>query len=115
MNFLSNSEAAIWCKAAPRSLALREELIPSYGGLITHSIKYEVPSAYWSIIHLLQRLLTLPTEGGFEGGLIWQLNWWSEKESEKVTLKTIAKMRQGYGELQPLEDAPACLVGTGEL
>ena len=115
MNFLSNSEAAIWCKAAPRSLTLREELIPSYGGLITHSIKYEVPSAYWSIIQLLQRLLTLPTEGGFEGGLIWQLNWWSEKESEKVTLKTIAKMRQGYGELRPLEDAPACLVGTGEL
>jgi hypothetical protein len=82
---------------------------------MTHCIKYEVPSDYWSIVQLLQRLMTLPTEGGFEGGLVWQLNWWSEKESEKVTLKTIDKMRQGYGELRPLEDSPACLVGPGEL
>jgi hypothetical protein len=115
VDFLPNSEAAIWCKEAPRSLTLQEELIPSYGGLITHSIKYEVPSAYCSIVQLLHRLLTLPTEGGFEGGLMWQLNWWSEKESEKVTLKTIDKMRRGYGELRPLDDAPACLVGASEL
>jgi hypothetical protein len=115
VKFLLNSEAAIWCKSAPRSLTLREELIPSYGGQITHTIKYEVPPAYWRIVQLLHRLLTLSTEGGFEGGLIWQLNWWSEKESEKVTLKTIDKMRQGYGELRSLEDAPACLFGTAEL
>jgi hypothetical protein len=115
MKFLANSDAANWCKAAPRSLTLREELIPSFGGMIAHSIKYEVPSDYFSIVQLLHHLLTLCTEGGFEGGMIWQLNWWSEKESEKVTLKTIDKIRQAYGELRPLEDAPACLVGTSEL
>jgi hypothetical protein len=115
MNFLPNTEAAIWCKAAPRSLTLQEDLIPSYGGLIAYSIKYEVPSAYWSVVQLLYRLLTQPTEGAFEGGLLWQMNWWSEKESEKTTLKTIDKMRQGYGEVRPLEDVHACVVGTDEL
>jgi hypothetical protein len=104
MTFLPNHEAAIWCKAAPRSLTLHEETIPSYGGQITHGLKYEVPLAYWALVNLLFRLLTIPTEGSFEGGLVWQLNWWREKESEKVTLKTIEKMRQGHGELRPLED-----------
>jgi hypothetical protein len=115
MTFLPNHEAAIWCKAAPRSLTLHEETIPSYGGQITHGLKYEVPLAYWALVNLLFRLLTIPTEGSFEGGLVWQLNWWREKESEKVTLKTIEKMRQGHGELRPLEDAPACLFETGDL
>jgi hypothetical protein len=115
VNFLLNSEAAIWCEAAPRSLTLHEGFILSYGGQIAHSIKYEVPSAYGDSIQLLHRLLTVPTEGGFEGGLAWQLNWWSEKESEKVTLKIIEKVRRGYGERRSLEDAPASLFESGEL
>jgi hypothetical protein len=96
-------------------LTLHEELILSYGGQVAHCLKYEVPLAYSDNIQLLHRLLTLPTEGAFEGGLAWQLNWWSEKESEKVTLKIIEKVRQGYGELRSLEDAPACLFECGEL
>lgn len=115
MNFLLNSEAANWCKAAPRSLTLQEEVSPSFGGLVTHSIKYEVPSSYPAIIQLLNRLLTVPTEGGFEGGLVWQLNWWSEKESEQVALNIINRVRQGYGETRSLEDSPAYLFETGEL
>ena len=74
-----------------------------------------MPSECWSLINLLHRLLSIPTEGNFEGGLVWQLNWWSEKESEKVALKILEKVRQGYGELRPLEDAPACLFDSSEL
>jgi hypothetical protein len=115
VKFFLNSEAANWCKAAPRSLALLGEVSPSFGGLVTHGIKSEVPSSYTVVIQLLNRLLTVPTEGGFEGGLVWQLNWWSEKESEQVALNIINRVRQGYGESRSLEDSPAYLFESCEL
>ncbi len=96
-------------------MTLHEDLILSYGGQVAHCVKYDVPSAYADSIQLLHRLLTVPTEDGFEGGLAWQLSWWSENESEKVTLKIIEKVRQGYGERRSLEDAPACLFESSEL
>jgi len=115
VKFLLNSEAANWCRSTPRSLTLHKEVYPSYGGQITHSIKYDVPSSYRAIVQLLHRLLTVPAEGGFEGGLVWQLAWWSEKESERVALNIINKVRQGYGETRSLEDSPAYLFEGGEL
>jgi hypothetical protein len=115
MQFLRNDEAATWCQAAPRSLTLHEKLIPSYGGEVTHSLKYDVPLHYETMVNLLHRLLTASTDEGFEGGLAWQLNWWSEKESEKVTLNVIEQVRRGHGETRPLESAPACVFNSKEV
>jgi hypothetical protein len=115
MKFLLNTEAAIWCKATPRLLTVRENITLSYGEQVTHSVKYEVPSTYEAIVRLLNRLLTASKEGDVEGGLVWQLNWWSEKESERVALNVIDKVRHGYGEIRSLEDAPAYLFESAEL
>jgi hypothetical protein len=113
MQFLRNDEARAWCVAAPRAFTLHENVICSYDGRVTHAAKYDAPNRYEEVVRLLYQLLTIPA--GFEGGLAWHLNWWNEKESEKVALNIIEAARRGHGETRPLEDAPACLFDSSEV
>ncbi len=109
MQSQSIKEARWWCTQGGKSdLRLTRQDVLSYGKRKEFTFRLKNPLEHRGIVALAQEILSIQSERGFSGGLIW-FHMWCVGSPELVEpgWKIIEGMRRAQGDLRSLDIAPA--------
>src|SRR5438445_9451190 len=109
MQSQSAKEARWWCTQGGKSdLRLARQDVLSYGKRKEQTFRVKNPSEHRMMVGLAHEILTIQSERGFSGGLIWFRMWEvGSPELVKPGWKIIEGMRHAQGDLRSLDIAPA--------
>jgi len=116
MQSQSAKEARWWCAQDGKSdLRLARQDVISYGKRKEQTFRVANPSEHRKMVVLAHEILTIQSERGFSGGLIWFRMWEvGSPELVKPGWKIIEGMRRAQGDLRSLDIAPAQLFREDE-
>jgi hypothetical protein len=109
MQSQTTKEARWWCTQGGKSdLKVSRQDVVSYGKRKEHTFRIKNPPEHRNIVALVHQILSIQSERGFSGGLVWFRMWYvGSPELTKPGWRILEDIRRAHGDLRTLDIAPA--------